>query len=234
MVELSIVQLVVISGIHLYYLSSFVERVIKHKKSAIVVNIVIFMVLTYFLNFSYSILRSLLMYVVSKVARFKKINKIDKLSLVGIIMILICPNCLFSLSFQMTMVASFSIIAFSKIKKNIYFGNFFQSIFVSLMMFPLVMMISKKYSILSIFYCYFFTWIYIFNFFVFLLLFWCPHITSIFAFNYYLIKNTIDIFMKVNVQIKIGISMNYLIPTYYVIMYFIYLSGYRACVLKYN
>ncbi len=221
MVKLSIVQLIVISGIHLFYLSKLVKKIFRKEKLAIGINITIFLILTYFLNYSFSILRTLIMYIISKISRLKKYNQIDRLALTGIIIILLCPKGFYSLSFQMTFVASLAIAIFENYQKKIYFASFFQSLFVTLFMLPLVISINGRYSILSLLYCYLFTWIYIFNFFVFLFLFYIPGISVVFQFNYYLVKITIDLFMKINFEIKIGINTKYLIPIYYDLLFFV-------------
>ncbi len=234
MVKLSIVQLIVISGIHLFYLSKFVEKIIKHEKTAMSINIILFTILTYFLNFSYSILRTYIMYIISKINRLRKYNAIDRLSLTAIIIVLLSPRALYSLSFQMTFVASLAIIIFENYKKKIYFRNFFQSIFVTMFLLPLIISINGRYSILSMLYCYLFTWIYIFNFFVFLFLFYIPGINVVFTLNYNLVRITIDLFMKMNFEIKIGINMNYIIPIYYALLFLINQFLLDAYVLKGN
>ena len=215
MIELSVSYLIVISGMHLSFISRVIEKFIKHKKISFVFNIIIFSWITYFLNFSYSILRVFISYLISKNRYLNKYDSINKLCICSLILILINPNCVNNISFQLTMLASLSIIWFNKISKNFWFKSIFLHIFINVLIFPVMVNINSNFSLMAFVYSCLFSWMYLFNFICILFLFYIPHIGYVLFINYYLVRFTLEIFLPINIKINLYFLKDYCLPWYY-------------------
>lgn len=144
--ELNIVQLFVISGFHINVLFDGLNYIFRKKK--IITFSVLFFYL-YMLNFSLSALRAFLMLLFSSFLIKKQMNRYQIFGIVLIVMLIYKPLALFSLSLQLSFLASFSLLIISNLKIKPFIKPFFVSIFAYLFILPLLINMKHEVSLLN-------------------------------------------------------------------------------------
>lgn len=166
--SVGISHLFVISGLHVELINKTIDKFLtiikikdKYKNIIMLLLQVFYYILTSFLV---SILRVIIGFVLSKFLKniVKKLTPIDKLSLNGIIVLLINPYNLFSYSFLLSYMIVFGILLISpKLKKdkgikNFIINNLFISFTSTIISLPIVIRISSDINMLSVIFNLFF------------------------------------------------------------------------------
>lgn len=195
LIELSIIHLVVVSGLHfnfLYRLLDFLSFFIKKepiKKTFILLLLFLYL---YKLDFSYPSLRAFLMILLLNISIFKKYGQLNILSIIGIAILLYNPLALLNMSFILTFYISFIIIILNKnIKKN----KIIFSILIYYSIIPLIASMNYEVSIFGMFTSLLFT---PFIFILFIFIFLARFIFFFQPFTLYIIENFENIIIKIN------------------------------------
>ena len=148
--EINAVHLFVVSGFHISFIYSIINKLIKTKK--IISNIISLLICcfyVYLLNFSISALRAVLTIGISTFFK-DKLNALDSLSISGILILLIEPLNVFNYSFIMSFLLTFTIIICNKILKR--YNKVFQMLLISLVcflvMFPIQLSLNYEVNFL--------------------------------------------------------------------------------------
>ena len=151
--DIGISHLLAISGLHIGLTSLILFFILRlfgiSFRTSLVVSVVFLFVYTFITGVSSSTLRASIMYAIFAAGFLmrRKTNPFNSLGLAGIISLLINPLSLFEVGFQLSFIAVFAIIAGFrlfpiKINKNSILcyveGIFFSSLFVTLMLTPIV------------------------------------------------------------------------------------------------
>ena len=114
--KINAIHLFVVSGFHISFLYSVVEKICRKKaKLSVVLGILICLIYVFILDFSISSTRALFSLILIKLFD-KWLNSLDALSLSGIILLFIEPLNIYFYSFIMSFLVSFVIIISKSIK----------------------------------------------------------------------------------------------------------------------
>lgn len=156
--KIGVSHILAVSGMHISLLILIAEFLLKkvfYFEKAIDISVVVFL-FSYIIitNFSLTVLRASLMVILAKIFKIYKLlfTKLDILSIVGIILLLINPKTLYLLSFELSFLVSFIIIIFiSNIKiENKMISMYFICIISFLVGLPLVINVNYEFNLLSI------------------------------------------------------------------------------------
>lgn len=143
--NLSIIHLFALSGLHIHMLMKMIKKVFKFImpiKFCDYLGIVLIGIYVYIIPFNISFVRAYLIMVLSVLFK-KHLNKLDCLSIVTILMLLINPYVIYSLSFVFSYFVYFIILLINKNKYFnllVYFGSL-----------PIILTIQYRVNILSLF-----------------------------------------------------------------------------------
>ena len=150
--QINALHLFVVSGFHISFIYNLIGKLFKRNK--LVSNIISFCICSfyvYLLDFSISSLRAILTIGISSFSK-DKLNKLDCLSLSGIILILIEPLYVFNYSFIMSFTLTFAIIISNKILKR--YNKIIQTILLSficfLVMLPIQLSLNYEINFISL------------------------------------------------------------------------------------
>ena len=143
--ELSVVHLFALSGLHIHILSSLLKKVLRFivpDRFIDYLGVILIGIYVYTIPFNISFIRAYLVMLLSVL--FKQyLNKLDCLSIVTVLMLLMNPYIIFSLSFLFSYFIYFVILMINKNKYFnllVYFGSL-----------PIVLTIQYRINILSLF-----------------------------------------------------------------------------------
>jgi ComEC/Rec2-related protein len=223
LIDMSIVHLIVISGFHLSVLIFFINILIKNKWINQIITIFIVIILTYFLNFSSSVLRVLLTIIVNIIlSNFKfKFSKYDVVSIAGIFTIIFEPYCVKNIGFILSYLCTIGTIYIYGLELN---NKLIEKILISLncnlIALPFLILLNNQISFWSILNSLLFGYVFCFIFIYLLLTFWIVWIKII---HYYLITTILyltNAYWLINLPIDF-IKFNTLWnSTYYSIYFF--------------
>ena len=156
--DLGISHLLAVSGMHISILVLIFEFILKKlfyfEKPVDIIVIIFLLMYIVITNFEITVLRASLMVIFSKHFKMRKylFTKLDILSLVGILCLLVSPYILFSLSFQLSFLVSFIIIIFGdEIKSdNKIIKTYLISLIAFLTTLPLIVNVNYEINFLSI------------------------------------------------------------------------------------
>jgi competence protein ComEC len=155
---LSASHLLCISGLHLSLFISLIQivnKIFKLKEDKLNLLICIFLsIYCVIVNFSYSVLRVSLVFILKYIFDKKKIefSSLDILSLVGIIILILNNYALFSLSFQLSFLVSFGLILSNEYlnKLNIFKSLIMITIISNLITLPIIINLNNQINLISI------------------------------------------------------------------------------------
>ena len=140
--DISAIHLFVVSGFHISFLCSIIYKVFKNKeKVSLVISFVVTLFYVFLLDFAISALRAFLMTFLYKLFK-THINKLDSLSISGIIILLIEPLHVFNYSFIMSFLMAFVITLSSKTLFR--YNKVMQAILLSLICFVVMIPIQLQ------------------------------------------------------------------------------------------
>ncbi len=156
--NLGISYLFCISGFHISIIASFFERLLsKITKNSIIKDLTIIIILFFYAflcNFPYGIMRAILMYALTKLNFYKQLNlsKLDICSLSFIVIVLINPMALYSLSLRLSYIVTFFIIIGARLinDRSKIRGNYKMALLAFLVSAPLVISISNQLNLITI------------------------------------------------------------------------------------
>ena len=222
--KLGIIHLFSISGMHVSFLVSMIDKNIRNFKYKNLF-IISFLLFYYLLIKSISLLRCLVFFLIKNL-NYKcniKINKYFEIIISILLLIIIKPKCVYDIGFYYSVILSCGVSIINKrIKSNKYIKTLLVSIFVFLLSFPLNIYSSFEVNILSIIY----NIIYIP--FVTFILFPLSLLTLIFPFLDKILLLFIYLFeISISFLSKIDITLIFMKPTllviviYYIIIFLI-------------
>lgn len=155
--NLGISYLFCISGFHVSLIAGILEKVLsKLTKNSFVKDIVIILFLIFYsflCNFSYGIVRATLMYIITKINFYKQFNltKLDICSIAFLLIVIMNPMALYSLSLRLSFIVTFFIIIGSSIinDKNKIMGSYKMAIMAFIVSAPLVISVANKVNLLT-------------------------------------------------------------------------------------
>ena len=151
LIDISAVHLFVVSGFHISFFFSLINKIVKNKKVGLITALSICTFYVFLLDFSISSTRALLSLFISKVLS-DYFNKLDYVAIPGLLLLVIEPlfvyNYSFIMSFLMVFVITFSSDFISK------FPKFVQTLFISLICFvtiiPVQLIMNYKINFISL------------------------------------------------------------------------------------
>ena len=217
--SISVCHIIVISGLHLNLLVVIINKIFRNKYLTTIINFIVLIVISIFLNFSIGAIRVFLMWIITVIDRRKILNQFEKLTLSAIIVLFLDPTKLFSFGFQMSYLATFSIFYINKIYRKKFAKDLLVNLTVNIYLYPMISKMSNTFSLWSFLYSYLFSWIYLFNFICFLF-FYIPGIEYFYLANYYITEFSIQVFIQINVSINVFEMNKYTTIIYYLISYY--------------
>ena len=174
MIDISIVYLIVVGGMHLSFVQNFLLRVVKkHKLPVIIFNNVFCFFYTYLLNFSISTSRVLLSNGCGLLKLKWKLSPYDQCALAGVISMFIYPNVITNIGFNLSYLCSLGIIFVYQLKiKNYFLRALCINAFSFLISLPYVVQMNQSISIFAIINSFLFSYFIIIIFIVLILTFW--------------------------------------------------------------
>lgn len=207
LVDLSVVQIIVISGFHLSALWALINFLLKKTKSfKYIVALIALTLVTYLNGFSIGCLRSLLFFIIGFFVKDQK----TKMNLSILFLLILFPQEILGFSFQMSYISVFIIFSIAKNKlSNKALKNFCISFFVILFLIPFVGIMNNQMSIWSILYSWFLTPFFIFTYFVSLFFCWFGFSEQFLIFFINLIIDFCNTLSYINVFVPLTIFKNY-------------------------
>lgn len=150
--KINAVHLFVVSGFHINFIFSLICKIFKKKKIiGLIISFIICIFYIYLLNFSISSLRALISLFLYQLF-FKYLNRLDCLSISGIILLVIEPLNVFNYSFIMSFLMATTITLCGKTLKR--YSKVIQTILLSiicfLVMIPVQLSLSYELNFLSL------------------------------------------------------------------------------------
>lgn len=216
---ISVCHIIVISGFHLNLLITLINKIFRNKYINFTLNFFILFTISIFLDFSIGVIRVFLIYVISIIDRKKNLNNFEKLILSAIIILFFKPRTLFSYSFQMSYLATFSILYINKIYKKKFLKDLLINFTINIYLYPIISKMNKCFSLWSFIYSFLFSWIYLFNFILFLF-FYIPGIEDLYLVNYFITEFSIKVFIQLNIVINRRDIDNFLVVIYYLVIFY--------------
>lgn len=206
MIDLSVVYLIVVSGFHIAILKKLINWIFyKHRKIANIINLVVIIFYSYLLNFATSILRVLLMHIVTLFSYKRKVSNIDRVCIPGIFTILVCPSCCLSYGFCMSYFCTIVIIYL--VSLNIVNKLIMQILINSccvLITLPYVILMNGKISIFAVINGFVFSYLFAVIFVWCLLTFWIIWIAPLQAAIVWLVIQIVNGFFLFNTTVIIN------------------------------
>lgn len=205
MVNLSIVYLIVISGFHLSLVQIIFKKIFnRHAIIERIVSNTFILLYTYLLSFSISTVRVILSNLVGIVRIKYRVSPYTKVSMAGIISLIICPSIIANYGFSMSYLCTIGVIYIYQHKIKNYFLNLLAinslATFISL---PFVLAMNEQISIFAIINSIIFSYFICFLFIIVLLIFW---IKWIYPIQYYLVlalTYLVNCFNDLNILIQL-------------------------------
>lgn len=214
--HLSIVYLTSIGGLQISFLKLLISKVIRHKKTSNILNLIVIGFYSYVLSFRSGILRVLLCLIISMTCSKWIKDKYNRLSLAGLITVFIEPSCVFNYGFCLSYLCTFFVIWIYDCKINVFFEMIFINLGCILISIPFISkmegVISFNSILFSIGFNYIFIILYLWYIFTFYLVF-LSVVHDFLANNLILI---INIIYAHNVEIKIGNLSNLFNTLFYI------------------
>lgn len=186
MIDLSIVYLIVISGFHLSFIQNIFKHIFKNHRwlNQIVNNCFVF-IYTYLLSFSISSTRVLLSNSIGIIKLKYEISPYTKVSLAGILSLIICPSSIGNYGFSMSYLCTIGVIFIYELKiKNWLINTFCVNSLATFISLPYVLVMNEQISIFAIINSILFSYFICGIFVIVLITFW---IKWIYPFQYYLV-----------------------------------------------
>ena len=200
-IKLGIAWIICVSGFHL----QLVKRVILFitpQKNKIIGNMicgVLLMFYAYMINFSYSSMRIILQFIFSHFFHKNKINRIESLGFVGILICILNTNCFINFSFILMMISCYGIYFILLLEiDNLFVRKFLISLYVNLLNLPIISLMNNSISVMTIVNSFVFSYIFPFVYVYFLIFMWMPIFTIIHEKIFFLTNFLITSFLEIN------------------------------------
>lgn len=156
-INMGIVHLIVISGLHVMLLqkaiTTIVRKFISNDKCVILISFIPIIIYSVILNMPFPLVRATIFSFVTFLNKYYWKKKFDSLTILAItimIVVLIVPHQIFSLSFTFTLISLFTIFCLSNLPiKNKYLKTFVITLAIFVVTTPLIIFINGKVIILS-------------------------------------------------------------------------------------
>ncbi|WP_027123882.1 ComEC/Rec2 family competence protein [Mycoplasmoides pirum] len=231
-VNIGIVHLVVISGLHLNLINTLILKIFKkYLRISQILSLFIILIYSYFLNFSFGVIRVVISIFIGAFFCKKQSNKdlLTTTSLSGLITLCLNPHSIFNLNFQLSYLSIFAICFANKIPYiNKWLIGFVSSFLINMLIGPVILSMNSKISLLTIFNSWILSPIIMFYYIFSLLIFWLPFTWNFFSFIYdflfFLINNLneIQIFLFLDIK-KINSILIYIYYLFFLLS-FIFLN----------
>lgn len=216
MINMSIVHLIVISGLHLSIIAWINQKIFKRTpKVCFTINLLLITFMCYLLNFSISTLRVLFCLTIAFVFKKRKPNKFDAVSISGFISVCINPFGAINLGFLMSYLCTVTIIYINQFKlPNFWIQFLLTNLCAFIVSLPFVLQINSKISLFVVINSFIFNYFIIFIFIAVLIFVWIPFLINLIHSLINLMVNVIVAFNYLNIQINL-IRWNHLIVNLY-------------------
>ncbi len=176
--QMNILQLFVVSGLHINCLISIINYIFKKNKYIKnILSIFICFILFYFVNFSISCLRILILQIIKILNN--KISSLNNNLLTGYIIIFLSPRDTVSYSFYLSFICIITINIISIGIKNNYLQLTLINVLLPIVVLPITLSFNNYFNIYSFLFNYIFNPLILFTFITCLLLCWIPILFTI-------------------------------------------------------
>ncbi len=152
LIELSVVQLFVISGFHLNILGGLLDKLFRKKKAKSIIVPLLLFPYVWLLNFAIPVTRAFLYLLITRITQ-KRGWRIDKQSIIVLLAIgflFYDYHLLFSVSYQLTFIVTFVISLLSNLQnKSILFRFIAQPIIIQLSILPIILSFNYQINALA-------------------------------------------------------------------------------------
>ena len=220
-INLSIIYLIVIGGFHLSILQKIVRRIIKKPKIlGEVIAFIVILYYTYLLNFSVSTSRVLISTLCGYLLFWTKFNRYNKTACAGILSLLIYPNIIENLDFNLSYLCTFAVIfVFSFNIKNFFLRQIIINVLCTLISLPFVVSINHEISLFAVINSLLFNYLISILFIVMLFTFWVKWIYPFQKYLCWFIVNFVMAFNVINVMIRLQ-SWEFYVQSIYMVLFF--------------
>ena len=219
-IKLGIAWIICVSGFHLQLIKKVILS-ITPRENKIIGNVICGMFLmfyAYMINFSYSSIRVVFQFIFSHFFHKNKINRIESLGFIGILICILNSNCFINFSFILMMISCYGIYFILSLKiDNLFIRKFLISFYVNLLNLPILSLINNSISIMLIINSFVFSYIFPFVYVYFLIFMWIPIFTIIHEKIIFFTNFLINSFLEINYVIFFPRFNDWQIVTYLII-----------------
>lgn len=219
-IKLGIAWIICVSGFHLQLIKKVI-LFITPRENKIIGNVICGMFLmfyAYMINFSYSSMRVVFQFIFSHFFHKNKINKIESLGFIGILICILNSNCFINFSFILMMISCYGIYFILSLEiDNLFIRKFLISLYVNLLNLPILSLINNSISIMLIINSFVFSYIFPFVYVYFLIFMWIPIFTIIHEKIIFFTNFLINSFLEINYVIFLPRFNDWQIVTYLMI-----------------
>ena len=216
-IKLGIAWIICVSGFHLQLIKRAI-LLIMPRKNKIIGNVfcgIFLMFYAYMINFSYSSMRIVFQFIFSHFFHKNKINKIESLGFIGILICILNSNCFINFGFILMMVSCYGIYFILLLKiNNSFVQRFLISLYVNLLNLPIISQINNSISIMTIINSLIFSSIFPFIYIYFLIFMWIPIFIIIHEKIIFFTNFLINSFLEINYVIFLPRFNDWQIVTY--------------------
>ena len=220
-IKLGIAWIICVSGFHLQLIQRII-RFITPQKNKIIRNTIFcmfIMIYAYMINFSYSSMRIVFQFFFSHFFHKKKINKIESLGFIGILICILNSNCFINFGFILMMISCYGIYFILSLKiNNLFVRKFLISLYVNLLNLPVISLMNNSISIMTIVNSFFFSYFFPFVYVYFLIFMWIPIFMIVHEKIFFLTNFLINSFLEINYAIFLPRFNDWQIITYTIIV----------------
>lgn len=220
-IDLGIAWLICVSGFHLQLITKIIFFLFskKIKNLTIFLNTFILFFYCYLLDFSYSSTRVLLSYVIIHSCKKIKFKQINLLGIVGLIFCFFNSCCFENFSFLLTISSCYGVYYVLDLAiNNSTLKKLFISLYVNLLILPIIALMNNKISLMVIFNSFIFSYIFIFIYSYFIIFSWFPFLYFFHDKLINLISYLINCFTQFNFFLKIPKINDQIIVIYFLIL----------------
>lgn len=200
-ISLGITWIICVSGFHLQLIKKVILFITPQKIKFIghIIFSIVLTFYTYMINFSYSSIRVIFQYIFSRFFYKYKINKIESLGFIGILICIFNNNCFTNLGFVLMMISCYGIYFILQLKIDNSLGRkFLISLYVNLLNLPIISSINNSLSLTTIINSLVFSVIFSFIYIYFLIFMWISIFNFIHTKIFFFANYLITAFSKIN------------------------------------
>lgn len=220
-IKLGIAWIICVSGFHLQLIKKIILFITPGKNKSIgkVICAIFLVFYTYMIKFSYSSMRVVLQFIFSRFFHKHKINRVESLGFIGILICFLNTNCFINFGFILMMISCYGVYFILQLEiDNSLCRKLLISLYINLLNLPIISLINRSISLLTIINSFVFSFIFPFIYIYFLIFMWMPILIFVHEKIFFITNFLIESFLKINYLIFLPKFNDWQIITYLIII----------------